>query len=77
MRIFRIRGGVHPEYHKELSSERPIVDLPLPDLLHVPMKQHSGEISQPVVRRGDVSLVALPIHDGQRPAEQVSLPLEQ
>ncbi len=54
MKLFRIRGGVHPEERKVLSAEHPIRDIPLPDVLHVPLHQHVGTPAQPVVERGDL-----------------------
>ena len=52
MRLFRIRGGVHPMGRKELVNRQPIEDLPLPPLLHVPLQQHIGTAAAPAVRRG-------------------------
>ncbi len=53
MRLFRFRGGVHPEGHKELTEERPITQLPLPERLYVPVQQHIGAPAKPVVTAGD------------------------
>jgi electron transport complex protein RnfC len=52
MRLFKIRGGVHPDDRKGLSAASPIEDLPLPPLLHIPLQQHIGTPASPVVRRG-------------------------
>ena len=52
MRLFRIRGGVHPEGRKALSANRQIEDLPLAPLLHIPLQQHIGALATPAVRRG-------------------------
>jgi electron transport complex protein RnfC len=52
MRLFKIRGGVHPHDRKSLSADRPIEDLPLPPLLHIPLQQHIGATATPAVRRG-------------------------
>lgn len=52
MKLFRIRGGVHPEDRKAQSADAAIVDLPMPRLLHIPVQQHIGAAAQPVVRRG-------------------------
>jgi electron transport complex protein RnfC len=52
MRLFRIRGGVHPDDRKQLAADRPIEDLPLPPLLHVPLQQHIGAAAGPAVQRG-------------------------
>jgi electron transport complex protein RnfC len=52
MRLFKIRGGVHPDDRKELSAACPIEDLPMPALLHIPLQQHIGAPASPAVRRG-------------------------
>jgi electron transport complex protein RnfC len=52
MRLFKIRGGVHPQDRKDLSAASPIEDLPLPPLLHIPLQQHIGAPAEPAVRRG-------------------------
>ncbi|MEF8793470.1 electron transport complex subunit RsxC [Thiohalorhabdus sp.] len=46
-------GGIEPEEHKELTSESPIRRLPVPDVLHVPLKQHIGNPAQALVKAGD------------------------
>ncbi len=57
---YTFRGGVHPPEKKELSSGSAAVELPLPDLLKVPLSQHLGAPAKAVVsvgdhvRRGDV-----------------------
>jgi Na+-translocating ferredoxin:NAD+ oxidoreductase subunit C len=53
MKLFPVRGGVHPEPRKHLSSERAIERLPLPPLLFVPLQQHIGAPALPVVAAGD------------------------
>ena len=42
MKLFPIRGGIHPEYHKELTGEHAIEALPLPSRLYIPLQQHIG-----------------------------------
>ena len=51
-RLFPMRGGVHPEYRKELTSEKAIIDLSLPDLLYIPLQQHVGAPSELLVAAG-------------------------
>jgi len=51
-RLFPMRGGVHPEYRKELTSEKAIINLPLPDLLYIPLQQHVGAPSELLVAAG-------------------------
>ncbi len=53
MKLFRIRGGVDVAHRKELSSEEPIMPLPLPSRLYVPLRQHGGAPAEPVVSVGD------------------------
>lgn len=53
MKLFRFRGGVHPEGHKERSTQEPIEQLPLPPQLYLPVQQHVGEPAKPEVRIGD------------------------
>jgi len=53
MKLFQLRGGVHPEGRKELSADRAIRVLPLPKRLFVPLQQHIGAPATPVVQVGD------------------------
>jgi electron transport complex protein RnfC len=50
--LFGVRGGVKLSYRKELSSERPVVDMPLPARLYLPLQQHIGVPAVPVVTVG-------------------------
>ena len=52
MKLFAIRGGVHPADRKALSSAKETTALPLPELLHIPVQQHIGAAAKPLVRRG-------------------------
>ncbi len=52
-KLFKIRGGVHPEDRKGLSAEQAIESLPMPPLLHIPLQQHIGAPAEPLVRRGE------------------------
>ncbi len=54
MRLFKIRGGVHPEDRKTLSADQPIENLPMPPLLHIPLQQHIGAPAEPLVKRGQL-----------------------
>lgn len=53
MKLFPVRGGVHPEYRKDRTSEAAIVALPLPTALYLPLQQHIGAPAEPVVAVGD------------------------
>ncbi|MES9956264.1 MAG: electron transport complex subunit RsxC [Sedimenticola sp.] len=54
MKLFRIRGGVHPDDCKTLSADQAIENLPIPELLHIPLQQHIGAPASPLVRRGEM-----------------------
>ena len=54
MKLFKLRGGVHPEGRKNLSAETAIRILPLPQRLYVPLQQHIGAAAVPVVNVGDI-----------------------
>jgi electron transport complex protein RnfC len=47
------RGGVHPYESKAATSGKPIAEIPAPDLLVIPLSQHTGAPSKPIVRPGD------------------------
>lgn len=53
MKLFPVRGGIHPEYRKELASECAIVAMPLPAALYLPLQQHLGAPAEPVVNASD------------------------
>lgn len=54
MKLFPIRGGIHPEYRKELTSEQAIESLPMPAELFIPLQQHIGAPAEAIVREGDL-----------------------
>ena len=54
MKLFPIRGGIHPDYRKELSSEKSIVTLPMPAALYIPLQQHIGAPAEVLVNEGDL-----------------------
>ena len=37
MKLFPVRGGVHPDYRKEKTAAAAIVALPLPQALYLPL----------------------------------------
>ena len=51
MRTFKI-GGVHPRDNKQFSAHQPIVECPLPKQAIIPLVQHIGAPTQPVVEVG-------------------------
>lgn len=50
---FKFKGGVHPDYNKELSRDSQIEKLPLPDELVISMSQHLGAPAKCIVKPGD------------------------
>ena len=52
-KLFRIRGGVHPQDHKQATCDVPIRELAMPALLRIPLQQHIGAPAEPAVKRGD------------------------
>ena len=54
MKLFQVRGGIHPEYRKEGTSEKPIVSMPLPSALYIPLQQHIGAPAEALVVEGDL-----------------------
>lgn len=53
MKLFPIRGGIHPDYRKELTNEKAIVALPMPTALYIPLQQHIGAPAEVLVKEGD------------------------
>ena len=54
MKLYPVRGGIHPDYRKEKTSEKAIVALPMPPLLYIPLQQHVGAPAQLLVTAGDL-----------------------
>jgi len=53
----RIRGGVHAEEHKIVTSTQTIIrNFPLPQKLYIPLQQHVGKPAEPLIRVGDTIL---------------------
>lgn len=72
MRYTFPRGGIHPPTGKEFTCARATEDLEAPELLYLPLGQHLGAPSQPIVEKGQHVLM------GQKIAEasgKVSVPL--
>ncbi|MEJ1959033.1 MAG: electron transport complex subunit RsxC [Nitrosomonadales bacterium] len=54
--LHQFHGGIHPEQHKQESSERPSARAPLPQRLVLPLQQHIGAKSRAMVQAGDTVL---------------------
>ncbi|MCV6638481.1 electron transport complex subunit RsxC [Candidatus Albibeggiatoa sp. nov. NOAA] len=53
MNLWKFHGGVHPNGHKNLSNQTNIIDAPIPRFLVLPLLQHIGEPTEPIVRVGE------------------------
>ena len=60
-KLWDFHGGIHPEEHKQLSSQSPLVDAGLPPLLVLPLKQHIGPAAELCVQVGDHVLTGQPL----------------
>jgi electron transport complex protein RnfC len=47
------QGGIHPDDEKALTCDMPLEQMPDPALLLLPLSQHLGRPSRPVVKKGD------------------------
>jgi len=59
IKLFKIRGGVHPVENKQATSGSTIVPVALAERLFIPLQQHIGAPAEPVIKRGDK------VHKGQ------------
>ena len=50
---FKFKGGVHPDYNKELARDKAIETMPCPTELVISMSQHLGAPAKCVVKVGD------------------------
>jgi electron transport complex protein RnfC len=46
-------GGVHPHEGKQATEAKPITEIPAPELVIIPLSQHTGAPGKPVVEPGD------------------------
>ena len=50
----KLRGSIHPQYFKGLTSDCPITEMPTPSKLYLSMSQHLGAPAKPIVAKGDI-----------------------
>ena len=50
---FKFKGGVHPDYNKELARDKAIVQMPCPAELVISMSQHLGAPAKCIAKAGD------------------------
>ncbi|MEO0085280.1 MAG: electron transport complex subunit RsxC [candidate division WOR-3 bacterium] len=51
--MMTFHGGVHPRERKDATERKPVEVAPLPERVFIPMSQHTGAPSTPVVKKGD------------------------
>ena len=51
--LWDFHGGVHPPVRKSQTNSKPITNLPLPDRLYLPVRQHIGVSGQILVKIGE------------------------
>ena len=51
--IWEFHGGVHPQFNKEMSNQKPIGTAKVPTTLTIPLHQSMGNSAEPIVKVGD------------------------
>jgi electron transport complex protein RnfC len=69
-----IKGGVHPNGQKQLSTNSNILRLPAPKRLFIALKQHSGAPAKPVVKAGDKVTAGQLLASGQGGSANIHAP---
>lgn len=69
-----IRGGVHPNGKKQLSSHREIIAIPPPKNLYISLKQHTGAPAKALVVAGDQVTKGQLIAKGQGTSANIHAP---
>jgi electron transport complex protein RnfC len=59
------QGGIHPPYHKELTSGKAIKEAPVPGEVLLPLQMHVGAPCEPLIREGDRVELGQKIADSQ------------
>jgi len=71
-RIFNFHGGVMLRQHKRESTSTPVTKTGIPQFLIMPLNQHIGSPSRPIVKPGDTVLKGEVIAEA---ANEISVPL--
>ncbi|MFT9099483.1 MAG: electron transport complex subunit RsxC [Zymomonas mobilis subsp. pomaceae] len=53
MKLFSVRGGIHPSYRKQATTGKKMEVLPVVPFYFLPLRQHSGAPAEPIVNVGD------------------------
>jgi electron transport complex protein RnfC len=65
MKLLTFKGGIHPPYRKEYSNQKPIERAADPKIVYIPLQQHIGAPSKPIVEVGDLVKVGQKIGEQQ------------
>lgn len=66
-RFWTFHGGIHPPEQKQLSNDKPIKTIALPEKLIIPLQQHIGSKGDLLVNVGDHVLKGQQLTDYQHP----------
>ena len=58
-------GGIHPPEHKSLSDKKAIEKCPPPEMVIIPVQQHIGAPSSPIVEKGDIVSIGDPVSESK------------
>lgn len=72
MKVFKFRGGIHPLEKKEITKNKSISKINLPEFVYIPLSQHTGAPSKPIVNKKDAVKVGTRLSD---PVGFVSVPV--
>ena len=59
--LWDFHGGIHPPARKAQTSGKPLVQMPLPDRLYIPLRQHIGVAGRLIVSAGQRVLKGQPL----------------
>ena len=65
MALKSFKGGIYLSYHKELTKDKAIEEVPIPPEIIIPLSQHAGAPCEPLVKKGDKVVVGQKIGDTQ------------
>jgi len=51
--VLTFKQGIHPEYNKDLSKDKPLRKAKRPSVVVIPLQQHIGAPCKPLVKKGD------------------------
>ena len=66
MKALTFKQGIHPEYNKELTKDKPLKNAKRPEVVIIPLKQHIGAPLKVLIKKGDQVDMGQKIADGDR-----------